>query len=224
MNITKMLEAAGVPPHLLQRAYLCLDKADTDSEGLFWAKWKIRLFHNKKIAKLLSWSDNRLCVKYPHLAHMDIAPMKNITANGDNVNWPNHVPDENSWMNPDPESYDYQLAVSRSYWTDKKYHPRTEKARAAWYRRNAGEMVAYERGLEVPIAAPDVFNNNGYSVRRLGEAWQLEGPILLFGFIPMRVRIGYEITNVVKDNGTQLWFPIEGYKFKAPLTWSILPR
>lgn len=223
MNLMKMLQAANVPDHQIKSAYACLSQAEKDSKGLFWAKWKTRLFYNKKIAKILSWDDNRLCIKRPDLAHMDIAPMLNITANGDNVAWPDNIPDENSWMEPDPKSYEYEAAIKRCYWS-KGNHPRSPKARQDWYRRNAGEMVAYQRGLEVPITAPEIFVGNGFIVRRLGDAWQLEGNVRLLGFIPMRARIGYEITNIITDQGMQSWYPIPGYKFVAPLTWSVLPR
>ena len=39
----------------------------------------------------------------------------------------------------------------------------------------------------------------------------------------MRVRIGYEIDNVMRDDGTQLWFPIPGHDLRAPITWSVIP-
>lgn len=223
MKFLKMLTEAGVPNYLLADAIACLQTADKYSDGLFWAKWKTRLFKAGKISKLLSWGDNRLCIEHPELAHMDIAPMKNITCNGDNVEWPNNIPDENSWMDPDPMTYQYQEAIKRNYWHE-GVHPREQASRKAWYRRNAGEMVAYMRGIHVPVKKPDCFDQNGFKVRRLGTAWQLEGNILLWGFIPARIRVGYEITNVVRDDGTQLWYPIDGYELRAPLTWSILPR
>lgn len=223
MNIRKYLQLAGLQDKdLLDQAEGILQIADATSDGLLWAKWKVRLFKAARISKLLTWGDNRLCIKHPELADWDIAPMKNVTANGDNVLWPGNVPDENSWMDPNPASYQYQSAIKANYWCEGE-HPRSEKSRKAWYRRNAGEMVAYKRGIPVPVAAPDCWDQNGFKVRKLGNAWQLEGQILLLGFIPARMRIGYEITNVVRDNGTQLWYPIPGYDLRAPLTWSVIP-
>lgn len=39
----------------------------------------------------------------------------------------------------------------------------------------------------------------------------------------MRVRIGYEIDNVMRDDGTKLWYPISGHDLRAPITWSVIP-
>ena len=46
-----------------------------------------RLFYTKKISKLIPWEAERLIDVKPELAYMDIAPMINITAHGDNATW-----------------------------------------------------------------------------------------------------------------------------------------
>ena len=55
MNLQKHLQAAGVPESLRAQAIACLREADKLSDGLTWAKWKVRLFKAGKIAKLLPW-------------------------------------------------------------------------------------------------------------------------------------------------------------------------
>lgn len=55
MNITNYLTYAGVPTELHAQAITCLREADRASDGLTWAKWKVRLFKAGKIAKLLPW-------------------------------------------------------------------------------------------------------------------------------------------------------------------------
>lgn len=43
-------------------------------------------------------------------------------------------------------------------------------------------------------------------------------------FIPVVVRVGYEISNLWRESdGAQLWFPIPGADLRAPVTWSVLP-
>lgn len=45
-----------------------------------------------------------------------------------------------------------------------------------------------------------------------------------FLFIPVVVRVGYEISNLWRESdGAQLWFPIPGADLRAPVTWSVLP-
>ena len=80
MNLQKHLQAAGVPESLRAQAIACLREADKLSDGLTWAKWKVRLFKAGKIAKLLPWGAERLIDVRPDLADWDIAPAVNITA------------------------------------------------------------------------------------------------------------------------------------------------
>ena len=87
MKVAKYLNAAGVPEALHAQAIACLREADKLSDGLTWAKWKVRLFKSSKIAKLIPWSAERLIDVRPDLADWDIAPAVNITAHGDNTPW-----------------------------------------------------------------------------------------------------------------------------------------
>ena len=45
MNLLKLLCIAGVPESLHAQAIACLREADKLSDGLAWAKWKVRLFN-----------------------------------------------------------------------------------------------------------------------------------------------------------------------------------
>ena len=60
MNLLKLLTTAGVPESLHAQAIACLREANKLSDGLAWAKWKVRLFKAGKIARLLPWSAERL--------------------------------------------------------------------------------------------------------------------------------------------------------------------
>lgn len=216
MNINSYLIAAGIPATLHQSAIACLQEADDASDGLLCSKWKVRLFKAGKIAKMLQWSDERLLDVRPDLGDWDIAPMLNITAHGDNVPWPNGRPAPGAWLTDTPE------ARTANYWCHGE-HPRSEKSRKAWYRRNAGEYLAWRLGKPVVPGASRVWQANGVTVRENNGAWQIEARDKWLGFIPVRVRIGYEIDNVVRDDGTQLWFPIPGHDLRAPVTWSVIP-
>ena len=216
LNVEKLLKQAGVDDESIPHALETLKQADSMSDGLFWKKWKTRLFKAGEISKKLRWEDERLIDRFPELKDWDIAPMYNITANGDNIPWPNNFPAPGAWMDESPE------ARAACYWCEGE-HPRNPKARKAWYRRNAGEYIAYDRGIPVPVQKPEVWKNEGVTVRKLGNAWQLEATDKVLGFIPVKIRIGYEITNVVNDDGVQFWYPISGYELRAPLTWSVIP-
>lgn len=45
------------------------------------------------------------------------------------------------WLDPNDVS-----AIEANYWC-KGQHPRSKKSRKLWYQRNAGEYVAWERGV-----------------------------------------------------------------------------
>ena len=216
MNIEKLLRQAGVDDELIPSAMDALEQADVMSDGLFWKKWKTRLFKAGEISKKLRWEDERLIDRFPELKDWDIAPMYNITANGDNIPWPNNFPAPGAWMDESPE------ARAACYWCEGE-HPRNPKARKAWYRRNAGEYIAYSLGEPVDVAKPRKWEANDVVVRKLGDAWQLDAKTKVFVFIPVKVRIGYEISNIVSDEGVQKWYPLPGYSMKAPLTWSVIP-
>ncbi len=217
MNIIKHLRAAGVPDHYHQAAIAAMEGARKRARGLLWAKWRVRLFKAGKIAKILPWNAERLMDVRPDLAAWDIAPMLNITAHGDNVPWPGGRPAPGAWLDDTPE------ARAANYWC-KGEHPRSQKSRKAWYRRNAGEYEAWSRGMPVDLASgAQVWRGNGSTVYRCGDAWQVIAQDKLL-FIPAVVRIGYEISNLWRESdGAQLWFPIPGKDLRAPVTWSVLP-
>lgn len=227
MNYTKYLTAAGVPIELHQSAISCLEEANKKSSGLLSFKWRTRLFKNKKIAKLLSWENERLCTRYPELSDWDIAPMLNITAHGDNVPWANTPsgsrPVEGCWLDKNPKSQEYMIAVASNYWLPGT-HPRSLESRAAWYRRNAGEFLAYRLGLPVTVSKDTVriWTSDTATVYECEGVWQLVAKDRLLGIIPIAIRIGYELSNLWNGE-EQAWYPIPGYELKAPLTWSIIP-
>ena len=64
----------------------------------------------------------------------------------------------------------------------------------------------------------------GIKVHRNNKAWIITGKTKLFGFLPVKIRVGFEIDNVFcGDYSPQMWFPIDGYELKAPVTYSIIP-
>lgn len=217
MNIVKHLTTAGVPAHLHAEAVACLEEARERASGLTWAKWTVRLFKAGQISRLLAWGDERLIDVRPDLADWDIAPMVNITAHGDNVPWPDGRPAPGAWLD------DTREARAANYWC-KGEHPRSQKSRKAWYRRNAGEYRAWRLGAPVDPAQPvQVWRSDGVTVRRHNGAWMVLAADWWLGLVPVRVRIGYEIDNVLRDDGIRLWFPIQGHDLRAPVTWSVLP-
>lgn len=217
MNYSQYLTAAGVPAHLHAEAIANLDEAHQRSSGLALAKWKVRLFKAGKISRMLAWGDERLIAVQPDLADWDIAPMVNITAHGDNVPWPDGRPVPGAWLDDTPE------ARAANYWCNGE-HPRSRKSRKAWYRRNAGEYRAWRLGAPVDLTQPvQVWRGNGATVRRHNGAWMLIARDKWLGLVPVCVRIGYEIDNVIGDDGTQYWYPIPGCVLRAPVTWSVLP-
>ena len=229
MKVAKYLNAAGVPENLHAQATDCLREADKLSDGLTWAKWRARLFKAWKIARMLPWEAERLIDVRPDLADWDIAPAVNITAHGDNPPWvmtpDGGRPVPNGWLNQDPESDEYKQAVAANYWC-KGEHPRSQKSRKAWYRRNAGEYIAWRLGKPMPNpilpASVNIWRGGGVTVRECSGAWQIVAPAKLLWIIPAKARIGYEIDNLW--NGTeQAWYPISGHELRAPLTWSVLP-
>ncbi|CAN7345588.1 hypothetical protein LJR074_001976 [Acidovorax sp. LjRoot74] len=215
-NILQYLQAASVPVEHERDAVDSLLEAQERAHGLTWTKWKVRLLHAGKIAKLLPWHAERLIEVRPDLADWDIAPMVNITAQGDNVPWPNGRPAPGAWMDDTPE------ARAANYWCQGA-HPRSTESRKAWYRRNAGEYRAWRLGHRVTPGATRVWSANGVTVRENNGAWQIVAQDKWLGLVPVRVRIGYEIDNVVRDDGTQLWYPIPGHDLRAPVTWSTIP-
>lgn len=226
MNISKYLTAAGVPEHLHSEALASIELARERSKGLLWAKWKVRLFKAGKIAKLIPWEAERLIDVRPDLADWDIAPAVNITAHGDNAGWvmtpDGYRPAPGRWMSQDPESDENKQAVAANYWCEGE-HPRSQKSRKAWYRRNAGEYRAWRLGMSVDLTNVQTWQADGIVVYHCDGAWEIIAQDKWLGIIPIRVRVGYEIDNLFQG-GVQAWYPITGHDLRAPVTWSILPN
>lgn len=232
MTPDQALTLAGVPESLHAEAIASLNAADFKRSGLTWAKWKVRLFKAGKIADLLGWSDERLCIKHPELCDWDIAPMVNVTAHGDNGPWVDTPdggrPAMNYWLNSDPESDEHKAAVTANYWLPGT-HPRSKESRKAWYRRNAGEYKAWRLGAAIdPAKGFEIWRgtdgkNTAIAWRCCG-AWLVKSSTHIIGSLYLNSRKGYEIDNVFSGDYTaQMWFPIPGYQLRAPVTWSVLP-
>lgn len=225
MNLLKLLTTAGVPAHLHPEAIASLQDAERRARGLLWHKLKVRYLRASEIAGLLPWEAERLIDVRPDLADWDVAPMVNITAQGDNAPWvmtpDGYRPAPGRWMSQDPESEEYKQAVAANYWCEGE-HPRSTKSRKAWYRRNAGEYRAWRLGAPVDIDDVQAWYANGVTVYQCGAAWEIVAQDKWLGIIPVRVRIGYEIDNLFQ-NGVQAWYPIAGHDLRAPVSWSVLP-
>ena len=231
-NLATYLTIAGVPATLHVEAINCIELADERSSGLFLAKLKIRLLQAGAIAKAMKWEHNRLIEARPDWANRDIAPMLNVTANGDNGPWVDTPeggrPVEAFWLNADPASEEYAQAKAACYWC-KGAHPRSEKARKAWYRRNGGEYLAWDRGVFVDPANSfqqwqDSDGKLSVTVVRSGNAWLLKVTRKLVGKLSLKTRVGFEVDNVFSGPlAPQMWYPIPGHDLRAPVTWSVLP-
>lgn len=235
----RALTLAAVPVTLHTQALACINQAQANARGLLWAKWRVRLFKAGQIADLLDWEDERLLDvtdRPADLADCDIAPMLNITAHGDNVPWDpvTSQPAPGQWLNPDPDSPEYQAAVAANYWCPGQ-HPRSKASRRAWYRRNAGEYRAWRLGHGIsPENGIQTWQGQSQSgrltvtVQRSGGAWLIKAQRRLIGRIGIKTRIGFEVDNALRtDPNTgatiQLWYPIPGHELRAPVTWSHLP-
>ena len=223
-DIKALLSKAGVPAAFHPSAIASLTLAKDRSSGLLWNKIDARLFKANKIAELLQWENNRLIEVKPEWADYDIAPMLNITSNGDNAPWIDYsTPNENAYLDKSPESEDYLNAVVSCYWF-KGHHPRSQLARRAWYRRNGGEFAAYNRGVPVNIKAPlNFWENNGLYVFQLEDVWLIKGKRHIIGSLAWEFKYGFEIDNIKGITQEQRWYPIPGYELKAPAVWSSHP-
>lgn len=229
-TVARYLTIAGVPQDLHAQALPILQDAERRARGLTLAKWRGRIFKAGKIAKLMPWSANRLIDAKPEWARYDIAPMLNITGHGDNGPWqdtPEGVrPYQDYWLNDDPASTEYQEAVAKCYWCP-GHHPRSQKARKAWYRRNGGEHEAWMRGMLVDNRLPvqrwqGKDGKTSVSVVRCGDAWIVNTTRTLYGPLRLEGRYGYEVDNVFWHTG-QGWWPLPGYELRAPVAWVTVP-
>ena len=236
MNLLKLLTTAGVPDYLHPEAVACIELADERSRGLLWHKIKARLFRAGKIAKAMQWHHHRLIDARPEWADWDIAPMLNITGHGDNGPWifpeggdiSTGRPIQDYWLNPDPASAEYKEAVAKCYWCP-GHHPRSEKARRAWYRRNAGEYRAWRLGLPVDTTTKLAVwtgeqGNTTVTVCRSGGAWLIKSRRKVLGKLHIKTRVGFEVDNVFSGQyDPQMWYPLPGVELRAPVTWSVMP-
>lgn len=227
-RITELLQLAGLDGLNLSHAEDSLEIARENAKGLTWAKWKVRLFKAGKIADALRWEDERLVDIMPSKADWDIAPMLNITAHGDNVPWVDGRPVPGVWLDQNPDSPEYRLAVAANYWC-KGEHPRSKKSRKAWYRRNAGEFRAWRLGMPIAPQKDDrrawffVGDDCTVEVRKVGNAFLLKAATKVFPGLYLKTRIGFEVDNVITPSGAQGWYPAPGFELRAPVTWSVLP-
>lgn len=236
MNVIKLLTIAGVPVTLHAQAVECIELADQRSRGLLWHKIKARFFRAGQIAKAMQWHHHRLIDARPEWADWDIAPMLNITGHGDNGPWvfppggdiSTGRPIQDYWLNPDPTSADYQEAVAKCYWCPGQ-HPRSRKARKAWYRRNAGEYRAWRLGLPVDTTTKLAVwtgeqGSTTVTVCRSGGAWLIKSSRKVLGKLHLKTRVGFEVDNVFSGQyDPQMWYPLPGVELRAPVTWSVMP-
>lgn len=230
-DLERYLELCGVPMELRTQAIESVKLAKDRSKGLLFFKLKARFLKAGSNAKKIKWENNRLIEVAPDLADYDIAPMLNITANGDNGPWTETPeggrPLENFYTEIDPNSY--KQAVDSCYWC-KGQHPRSDKARKAWYKRNSGEYRAWRLGepVESNNRAPNQYSyfsdKLNIQIMEHSGVWIVLVEKKLIGSLGLAYRVGFEIDNVFcGDYAPQMWYPIEGYELKAPVTWSVLP-
>lgn len=230
MNIAALLTAAGVPTDLHLQAIQSIEVARGRSRGLLLPKFFVRWFRAREIARLMRWQDERLIDLHPELAEWDIAPALNITGHGDNIPWietpEGGRPMMGAWLNQDPESEEYKGAVAANYWCPGE-HPRSQKSRAAWYRRNACEYSAWELGAPVdPSVKVQEWSVPGITVLRCGTVWQIDALRKCIGPIKLLTHIGFEVGNVfgvVNGRRVQCWFPLPGFALRACVTWAVYP-
>ena len=230
MIVNSILELAGVPTGLRAEALLCFEQSKQRQPSHLRKHW-VRLMKAGKIASLLDWGDNRLIDKHPELADWDIAPVLNVTCNGDNGPWivdetGQGKPYENSWLDRDTASVEYALACQRNYWL-MGHHPRSPEARKAWYRRNACEYMAWSKGMPIDPAMPmQEWTENGVTVLKCGRVWQAKGTLQILGPLRWKFDIGYEVGNVfarINNRWVQSWYPLPGYELRACVCWVVYP-
>lgn len=229
MNLSKALTLAGVPAELHAKALACFTCSKKDQPSHL-RKHYIRLFKAGKIADMLPWTANRLIEVRPDLADWDIAPMLNITCNGDNIDWIDTPvggrPNPDCWLDPDPESIEHKLACLRNYWLPGT-HPRSPEARKAWYRRNAGEYQAWRKGVVIDPSLPlQEWTANGITVLKCGDVWQAWGTLQIAGPLHWKFDVGYEVGNVfgrINGRWVQTWYPIKGHELRACVCYVVYP-
>lgn len=230
MDLRKYLVKAGVPDDKIDEAITSIISAEPRTKGLLWFKIKARLFKSKELASYIPWEGERLLYYRPDLKDYDVAPMINIPGHGDNVPWgmtPNGLrPFPGVWMSKDPDSDEYKQAVASNYWCEGT-HPRSPESRRAWYKRNAGEFMAYRLGEVVDFerdGPPTFYEKDGVLVVNSGKVWFIRVKTKLIGKLNWQTRLGYEVPNLWnREKNIQGWYPISGYELRAPVTNSSIP-
>lgn len=232
MNLIELLTKAGVPVELHVQAEDCLLQAEAHAQGLTWHKLKVRLFKAGSLAKHMTWEAERLIDVRPDLASADVAPMQNVSLLGDFLPWLGDASKgtltSGQFLNKDPNSAEYAEGVAINKWT-KGAHVRSPESHKGAIRRNGGEYEAWSRGMKVSLAdyqKPWVSADGTVKVFQNGNAWLIVAKGTWLGIIPTKMRLGYEIDNVlieVDGKPTQGWIPLPGYELRAPVTWSVLP-
>lgn len=225
--ILDLLVRAGLTAGQREAAMQCFRDAQDRARGLLWHKFKTRYIKARSLAKRMTWEAERLIDIDPSLLTYDVAPAINVKILGDFFPWvwtpAGDRPTTGQWLNPDPSSEEYQLAARSNLWT-KGVHPRTRKSHIGAIRRNGGEGEAYLRGRAVNVANARVFRGRDVAVFECDGAWQLNANTKILGVIPVRVRLGYEISNLWREtDAVQLWHMVPGYELRAPLTCSVMP-
>ena len=215
-NLEKALALAKVPNELWESCKASVQQSVKDQSSII-KKQLVRFFFAGWIARQIPWEGERLLDYRPDKAWMDIAYAYNITANGDNGPWVIHngVPQSRGsfWLDPDPESKEYRHAVSQCYWSPGN-HPRSYKARKAWYRRNACEQEANSNGAALDLNLKlEQWHSDGdepVSVYRLGDVWQVTAKRRVIGKLCVTTYRGYELSNVFTPSGEQSWWFFDG--------------
>lgn len=227
-TLEQYLIQAGVPSELISEALESLQKAKSANKGLLWHKIISRYFKSSKLAKIVvDYRVTRPSDVDMSLAKYDVARAKNINAFGDNADWgPDGPVDENVYKF-EVGSPEYEKAIKRNYWK-RGVFPGDYEAVKAWYIRNGGEQEACYRGVVVDTiikpAAVQCWRNAGVTVYKLNDAWQIITKDKFLKFIPVNVRIGYEVDNLYNfDEKVQLRFALDGELLYAPVSWTILP-
>lgn len=224
MDYIKYLKATGVPEALHADAVERLEEARKRARGLLWHKIVSRFIKAPKMARLVV--DNkatRASAVDPDFDSYDVEPVLNINAFGDNAKWVDGRPLNATPFGLDPGTPEYQAEVNWNYW-NKGQFTGTYGSVLAWYRRNGGAAEAYARGAVVFPEQCKSWEANGVKVCYSLAAWQVDAKDKWLGFIPVKVRIGYEISNAVNiEKQTPNWVPFVGRPLRAPVTWSVIP-
>lgn len=228
MKISDYLARANVPQELHADVESSIQEAKVSAKGLLRHKIIARYFMASKLARIIYENKvTRVSDIKPRYRKYDVARAKNINAFGDNADWSPTGPIDENVYNFVEGSVEYTKAIQRNYWL-KGVFPGDYKAVKAWYRRNAGEQEAVDRGEIVPniLTKKDVqvFQAEGCTVLECNGAWEIVAKDELWGFIPVKVRVGYEIDNLFDTRtNQQMRYALDGEQLKAPVTWSILP-